>query len=157
MWLGRNRRVSITLYNRTWKISLIVFGRLPQRNIWPAVVVGLTGFAMSGHEQETMLSTNVSVKRRHSISYSTADHCGLRPGPRNLRLVSVLNACSSHHIQDLTEFVLSSTLMAAGICRIIEICFVLHEEHVPNTSSTRKSGQISAFQHLTPFLLIVGG
>ena len=30
-----------------------------KRTIWPAVVIALTGFAMAGHEQATMLSTNV--------------------------------------------------------------------------------------------------
>ncbi|KAK9896564.1 hypothetical protein P389DRAFT_171826 [Cystobasidium minutum MCA 4210] len=90
MWLGRNRK----------------------RNIWPALVVALTGFAMSGHEQETMLSTNV-----HAI--------------------------------------FGYTLMAAGICRIIEICFVLREGH--DAANQTAAGQMSAFQHLTPFLLIVGG
>lgn len=48
------------------------------------------------------------------------------------------------------------TLMAAGVCRIIEICFVLKEGHGSDTANGRL-GQMSAFQHLTPFLLIVGG
>lgn len=46
--------------------------------------------------------------------------------------------------------------MAAGLCRIIEICLVLKEGQEVTVKNGR-NGQMSAFQHLTPFLLIVGG
>lgn len=42
--------------------------------------------------------------------------------------------------------------MLAGVCRIIEICFVLRETHDPPND-----GEITAFQHTTPFLLMAGG
>jgi hypothetical protein len=41
------------------------------------------------------------------------------------------------------------TLMAAGISRIIEICFVLKDKP--------SMGEPMAFQHLTPFLLFASG
>lgn len=92
---------------------------------------------MSGHEQENMLSTNVRIDF-----------------PR------FLYDESSHHMLTLSivqvHAIFGYTLMAAGVCRIIEICFVLKEGHKANSASG-KSGQMSAFQHLTPFLLIVGG
>jgi hypothetical protein len=97
------------------------FGRKRKRNIWPALVIALTGFAMSGHEQATHLSTNV-----HSI--------------------------------------FGYTLMLAGICRIIEICFVLKEQHTPPPDSTMpaipeqtREPEMKAWQHTTPFLLVAGG
>lgn len=54
--------------------------------------------------------------------------------------------------------------MLAGICRIIEICFVLKEQH---TAPAQQSGAaqtdqtqpppMKAWQHTTPFLLVAGG
>lgn len=78
-----------------------------QRNIWPGLVIILTGFAMSGHEQATVLST-----KAHS------------------------------------EF--GYTLMLAGICRIIEVCFVAKD--IPATGSP-----FHLFSHLCPFLLVAAG
>ena len=54
--------------------------------------------------------------------------------------------------------------MLAGICRIIEICFVLKEQHTPPPDATVpvQPGQtqqvpMKAWQHTTPFLLVAGG
>jgi hypothetical protein len=62
MWLGRNRKVSNrTAHSGDLTYSLSRPSFTPKRNVWPALVVALTGFAMSGHEQENMLSTNVCL------------------------------------------------------------------------------------------------
>lgn len=45
-------------------------------------------------------------------------------------------------------------LMAAGLTRIIEICFVLRDEPTPAVEGTARP---KAFQHLTPFLLVLSG
>jgi hypothetical protein len=41
-------------------------------------------------------------------------------------------------------------LMAAGVMRVVEICFVLHDEATP-------MGTVRIFQHLPPYLLVLGG
>ncbi|GAA5946835.1 hypothetical protein JCM3775_001727 [Rhodotorula graminis] len=47
-------------------------------------------------------------------------------------------------------------LMAAGVCRIIEICFVLGDAPTPALDDA-VAGRPKAFQHLTPFLLVLSG
>lgn len=41
-------------------------------------------------------------------------------------------------------------LMAAGVMRLVEICFVLNDEPTP-------MGTVRIFQHLPPYLLVLGG
>ncbi|KAF8537549.1 hypothetical protein BDD12DRAFT_744645 [Trichophaea hybrida] len=77
-----------------------------KRNVIPAVVIFLTGWAMAGHTQHLPLSTMVHA----AFGY---------------------------------------TLMAAGLSRILEICFILTDK--PSL------GEPMAFQHLTPFLLFASG
>lgn len=91
--------------------------RRGMRSVFPACIIMLTGWAMSGHKQAVEIST---------------------------------------HIHALFGY----TLMAGGICRIIEVCFVLNE--APSGSSERppESGQwfyVHVFQYLPPFLLVAGG
>ncbi|GAA5908665.1 hypothetical protein JCM8208_002179 [Rhodotorula glutinis] len=47
-------------------------------------------------------------------------------------------------------------LMAAGVCRIIEICFVLADAPTPALDDA-VAARPKAFQHLTPFLLVLSG
>jgi hypothetical protein len=47
-----------------------------------------------------------------------------------------------------------ASLIAAGLARIVEICFVLHDAPTPGVTSTNGP---KAFQHLTPFLLTLSG
>jgi hypothetical protein len=41
-------------------------------------------------------------------------------------------------------------LMAAGVLRVIEVCFVLNDQPTP-------MGTLRVFQHLPPYLLVLGG
>ena len=50
-----------------------------------------------------------------------------------------------------------STLVLAGFCRIVEICFVLKDEHASASTSPQRPGKRRLYQHATPFTLIVGG
>jgi hypothetical protein len=55
-----------------------------------------------------------------------------------------------------------ASLVLAGLCRIIEICFVLHDAPTPAvevdvTGEGRRERGPKAFQHLTPFLLTLSG
>lgn len=62
----------------------------------------------------------------------------------------------STHIHGLFGY----ALMAAGICRIIEICFVLHDRPTgeePRGSEDTTWFKIHAFQYMPPFLLVVSG
>ncbi|GAA6022906.1 hypothetical protein JCM11491_006624 [Sporobolomyces phaffii] len=54
------------------------------------------------------------------------------------------------------------SLVAAGLARLIEICFILHDEPTPSLSSDPSSPVASkrvprAFQHLPPYLLVLSG
>jgi hypothetical protein len=51
------------------------------------------------------------------------------------------------------------SLVLAGLARIVEICFVLRDQQTPPDDDVRSDAETaaSAFQHLTPFLLVVGG
>jgi len=49
------------------------------------------------------------------------------------------------------------TLMAAGVARLIEICFVAPRYDTPNTDTEETPWVATPFQHLTPFLLIAAG
>ncbi|PWN53118.1 hypothetical protein IE53DRAFT_339417 [Violaceomyces palustris] len=100
-----------------------------RRNVFPAIIIILTGWAMSAHEQSLMISTKV-----HSLfGYS---------------------------------------LMAAGLARVIEVCFVLKDQPTGTTSDGRPSREspteapesrgeawypIKAFQYLPPYLLTASG
>lgn len=46
---------------------------------------------------------------------------------------------------------LDRALIVAGLCRIVEICFVLKDDH------SAEDGQMTAFQHLSPLLLVISG
>lgn len=103
--------------------------RKGKRSVVPAVVIILTGWAMSGHAQQLMISTMI-----HAL--------------------------------------FGYTLMAAGIARIIEVCFLLedrptgHTEEVQDASTTRAPPAhptegpwfpIRAFQYLPIWLLFASG
>ncbi|KAK9360124.1 hypothetical protein V1504DRAFT_440762 [Lipomyces starkeyi] len=78
----------------------------PQRNHIPALVILLTGWAMSVHAQHLELSTKIHAM----FGYA---------------------------------------LMGAGVCRIIEVSFVLHDANT--------DGDVKSFQYLSPFLLVASG
>ncbi|KAI1928311.1 hypothetical protein LOZ58_001021 [Ophidiomyces ophidiicola] len=82
----------------------------PRRNIFPAIVILLTGYAMSSHPQHLPISAKL-----HSV--------------------------------------FGYTLMAAGVARIVEICFVLNDRDAFSHDGT----EASSFQYLTPFLLYASG
>ncbi|WFC99058.1 hypothetical protein MYAM1_001794 [Malassezia yamatoensis] len=96
----------------------IWLSRKGKRSIFPAIIISLTGWGMSGHAQALkMLSTMV-----HSL--------------------------------------FGYALMAAGVCRIIEICFVLKDKPTgEETLGESDHGwfKIHAFQYLPPFLLTTSG
>ncbi|GAA5822236.1 hypothetical protein JCM3770_005860 [Rhodotorula araucariae] len=89
----------------------IWIGRNGKRNVVPAVIIGMTGYAMANHGQHLEFSTDV------------------------------------HRL-------FGWALMSAGLARIIEICFVLKDAPTPAIEGTARP---RAFQHLTPFLLILSG
>lgn len=98
-----------------------------RRNVFPSIIIIMTGWAMSAHSQALMISTMV-----HSLfGYS---------------------------------------LMAAGITRMIEVCFVLQDRPTGSTAESpdaaaRVNGDavngswypIRAFQYLPPYLLVASG
>lgn len=91
--------------------------RKGKRSVIPAFIILLTGWAMSGHAQALMLSTQV-----HSL--------------------------------------FGYTLMCAGICRVIEVCFVLNDRPTGEETDDIEEGQwfkIRVFQYLPPFLLVASG
>ena len=91
--------------------------RKGQRSVLPAVIIMLTGWAMSGHKQAVAIST---------------------------------------HIHALFGY----ALMAGGVCRIIEICFVLRDAPSGTVDRPTVPGAwfpVSVFQYLPPFLLVAGG
>jgi len=47
------------------------------------------------------------------------------------------------------------SLIAAGLTRLVEICFVLNDQPTPSTSL--ENSKVRAFQHLPPFLLVLSG
>lgn len=47
------------------------------------------------------------------------------------------------------------SLIAAGLTRLVEICFVLNDRPTPSTSLS--DSKVRAFQHLPPFLLVLSG
>jgi Protein of unknown function (Ytp1) len=51
------------------------------------------------------------------------------------------------------------TLVLAGVARVVEICFILRDQHRLPEDDVRSEAETatSAFQHLTPFLLVLGG
>ena len=91
--------------------------RKGQRSVLPAVIIMLTGWAMSGHKQAVAIST---------------------------------------HIHALFGY----ALIAGGVCRIIEICFVLRDAPSGTVDRPTVPGAwfpVSVFQYLPPFLLVAGG
>ncbi|KIJ44398.1 hypothetical protein M422DRAFT_228510 [Sphaerobolus stellatus SS14] len=90
----------------------IVLSRKKTRNVVPAMIIIITGWAMSSHAQAFVYSEKI-----HSL--------------------------------------FGYTLMAAGVARLVEICFVAPG----NSSENGEDSQISIgpFQHLPPFLLIAAG
>ncbi|PWN28917.1 hypothetical protein BDZ90DRAFT_218270 [Jaminaea rosea] len=97
-----------------------------KRSIFPGIIIGITGWAMSGHAQALMLSTMV-----HGL--------------------------------------FGYALMAAGVARVIEVCFVLNDRPTGEsdtspdpTSSDELTGRsdwspVRAFQLLPPWLLTAAG
>lgn len=87
------------------------------RSVFPAIIIMLTGWAMSGHKQAVAISTEI-----HAL--------------------------------------FGYTLMAGGLCRVIEICFVLNEGPSGSIPRERRPGEwfpVSIFQYLPPFLLVSSG
>ncbi|KAF2404491.1 integral membrane protein-like protein [Trichodelitschia bisporula] len=82
----------------------------PKRNLIPAAVIFLTGWAMSAHPQTLMISA-------------------------------------------MTHTMFGYTLMAAGVSRLVEICFVLKDQ--PTASEDGRNP--FSFQYMTPFLLCAAG
>ncbi|KAJ9116654.1 hypothetical protein QFC20_000587 [Naganishia adeliensis] len=85
----------------------IFLSRKGKRSFVPAVIIIMTGWGMSAHEQSLMISTKI-----HAL--------------------------------------FGYALMAAGVVRIIEVCFVLQDG--PSDSSN-----IRILQYLPPYLLVLGG
>ncbi|KAJ9105360.1 hypothetical protein QFC21_001729 [Naganishia friedmannii] len=85
----------------------IFLSRNGKRSFVPAVIIIMTGWGMSAHEQALMISSKI-----HGL--------------------------------------FGYALMAAGLVRIIEVCFVLQDG--PSDSSN-----IRILQYLAPYLLVLGG
>lgn len=94
------------------------------RAIWygdPDIVsIIMTGWGMSAHEQALMISSKVSLPLD-------------RTGTRNADLRLQIHALFGY------------ALIAAGVLRIVEVCFVLDDKPTP-------SGMIRVFQHLPPYV-----
>lgn len=82
----------------------------PKRNFIPGFVIAITGWAMSGHPQELMIST-------------------------------------------MTHKAFGYSLIGAGITRIIEVCFVLHDK----AGISEDGYGTHSFQYIPPFLLFASG
>ncbi|GMK55026.1 hypothetical protein CspeluHIS016_0200820 [Cutaneotrichosporon spelunceum] len=85
----------------------VFLSRRGKRSFVPAVIIVMTGWGMSAHEQELMISSKIHAM----FGYA---------------------------------------LMLAGVLRVIEICFVLHDAPTPSPA-------VRVFQHLPPYLLTVSG
>ncbi|KAL1411021.1 hypothetical protein Q8F55_001966 [Vanrija albida] len=81
--------------------------RKGQRSFVPAIIIVFTGWGMSAHEQDLMISSKI-----HAL--------------------------------------FGYALIAAGVLRVVEVCFVLHD-------APSDSAHIRIFQHLPPYLLVLGG
>lgn len=121
-----------------------------RRSFVPAVIILMTGWGMSAHEQSLMISTKVSEQetgcgtlesRRDVVTHGTRANNHLLP-----IYLPVHTSLLSRKIHSMFGY----SLMAAGIVRIIEICFVLRDG--PSNSSN-----IRIFQYLPPYLLVLGG
>ncbi|WVQ71786.1 hypothetical protein IAR50_001327 [Cryptococcus sp. DSM 104548] len=86
----------------------IFLSRKGQRSFVPAIIILMTGWGMSAHEQALMISSKI-----HAL--------------------------------------FGYALMGAGALRVVEICFVLNDQPTPS------SGHVRIFQHLPPYLLVLGG
>ncbi|TYJ56683.1 hypothetical protein B9479_002613 [Cryptococcus floricola] len=86
----------------------IFLSRKGKRSFVPAVIILMTGWGMSAHEQALMISSKI-----HGL--------------------------------------FGYALMGAGALRVVEICFVLNDQPTPS------SGHVRIFQHLPPYLLVLGG
>ncbi|GHJ84286.1 hypothetical protein NliqN6_0688 [Naganishia liquefaciens] len=85
----------------------VFLSRKGKRSFVPAVIIIMTGWGMSAHEQALMISSKI-----HAL--------------------------------------FGYALMAAGVVRIIEVCFVLQD-------SPSDSNNIRILQYLPPYLLVLGG
>ncbi|RSH93923.1 hypothetical protein EHS25_006575 [Saitozyma podzolica] len=85
----------------------IFLSRNGRRSFVPAVIIIMTGWGMSAHEQALMISSKI-----HAL--------------------------------------FGYALIVAGVLRIIEVCFLLNDGPTP-------PGVIRVFQHLPPYLLVLGG
>ncbi|GAA6006960.1 hypothetical protein JCM10207_009152 [Rhodosporidiobolus poonsookiae] len=93
----------------------IWLARKGKRNVLPALIIGLTGYAMANHGQ--------------ALEFSAVVHK-----------------------------LFGWALMAAGAARVVEVCFVLRDAPTPPSSASDPSSPgPQAFQHLTPFLLVLSG
>ncbi|OXC69201.1 hypothetical protein AYX13_02146 [Cryptococcus neoformans] len=86
----------------------IFLSRGGRRSFIPSVIIIMTGWGMSAHEQALMISSKI-----HAL--------------------------------------FGYALISAGVLRIVEICFVLNDKPTPS------NGAIRVFQHLPPYLLVLGG
>ncbi|KUI62799.1 Protein YTP1 [Cytospora mali] len=82
----------------------------PKRNFIPGFVIAITGWAMSAHPQELMISA-------------------------------------------MTHKAFGYSLMGAGLTRIIEVCFVLHDK----VGISEDGYETHSFQYIPPFLLYASG
>ncbi|RXK36232.1 membrane protein [Tremella mesenterica] len=85
----------------------VFLSRKGKRSFVPAIIIIMTGWGMSAHEQALMISSKI-----HAL--------------------------------------FGYALIAAGVLRLVEICFVLNDQATPH-------GIIRVFQHLPPYLLVLGG
>ncbi|CAK9783958.1 membrane protein [Cutaneotrichosporon oleaginosum] len=85
----------------------VFLSRKGKRCFVPAVIIIMTGWGMSAHQQELMISSKI-----HSM--------------------------------------FGYALILAGVLRVIEVCFVLHDGPTPSPT-------VRVFQHLPPYLLTLGG
>ncbi|KAL7424243.1 hypothetical protein Q5752_001829 [Cryptotrichosporon argae] len=85
----------------------VYLSRKGKRSFVPAVIIIMTGWGMSAHEQALMISSKI-----HAL--------------------------------------FGYALIAAGVLRLVEICFVLADGPTPSPS-------VRVFQHLPPYLLVLGG
>ncbi|KAG9025583.1 hypothetical protein FRB95_009980 [Tulasnella sp. JGI-2019a] len=90
----------------------IFLSRNGKRSVVPGVIIAMTGYAMSAHDQALMFSMAV-----HKV--------------------------------------FGYALMAGGVTRVIEICFVLRDAPTPPDDGSTPGP--SSFQHLPPYLLTLSG
>jgi hypothetical protein len=85
----------------------VFLSRKGKRSFVPGIIITITGWGMSAHEQELMISSKI-----HGM--------------------------------------FGYALILAGILRVVEVCFVLNDAPTPSPT-------VRIFQHLPPYLLVLGG